>query len=317
MVRASGTRIVWTDLPDAVRRGVGSIVGSPVVEAVSQNGGFSPGTADRVRTASGERAFVKACSPALNERTVVLHRREARVAAGLPPEVPAPRLLGVYDDGSWVALVFDDVPGRHPATPWRSSELLTVLAALTSLAGVAIPTELADLPTTAEELAEDLRGWHRVRADAPHQLDDWVVTHLDQLCDVADVAPAALAGDRLVHTDVRADNLLIRPDGTVAMVDWPWASRGPAWFDTLSVLINVATFGGHDVSALLAEHAPAELESAKLTAVLVAIGGYFLDAARKPAPAGLPTIRAFQAAQGAAVLPLIRNRLDGVAALQR
>ena len=310
MVRASGTRIVWTDLPATVRRGVGLIVGSPVVEAVSQNGGFSPGTADRVRTASGARAFVKACSPELNEWSVVLHRQEARVAAGLPPEVPAPRLLGVYDDGSWIALVFDDVPGRHPTTPWRSTELLTVLAALTSLAGVAIPTGLAGLPTTAEELAEDLRGWHRVRADAPHLMDRWAVAHLDELCDVADGAPAALAGDSLVHTDVRADNLLIRPDGTVALVDWPWASRGPAWFDTLLVLINVATFGGHDVSALLAEHTPADLESAELTAVLVGLGGYFLDAARKPAPAGLPTIRAFQAAQGAAVLPLIRNRLD-------
>src|SRR5689334_9320284 len=60
MVQASGVRIGWADLPANVRDSVAGILGEPVVEAVSQSGGFSPGTADRVTTASGRRAFVKA-----------------------------------------------------------------------------------------------------------------------------------------------------------------------------------------------------------------------------------------------------------------
>ena len=55
-------RISWTDLPGHVQAGVEEILGAPVVEATGQQGGFSPGTADRVRTATGRRAFVKAVS---------------------------------------------------------------------------------------------------------------------------------------------------------------------------------------------------------------------------------------------------------------
>src|SRR3981189_1751134 len=104
MSSASGVRIGWVDLPPGVRQAVEAIVGGAVVEAVSQAGGFSPGTADRGRTADGGRAFVKAVSTAQNERSPELHRREARVTGALPTYVPAPRLLGCYENGDWVAL---------------------------------------------------------------------------------------------------------------------------------------------------------------------------------------------------------------------
>ena len=53
------------------------------VEAVSQAGGFSPGTADRVGTAEGRRAFVKAVSTAHNPDTPGLNRREVGVLRSL------------------------------------------------------------------------------------------------------------------------------------------------------------------------------------------------------------------------------------------
>ncbi|MCM4080640.1 hypothetical protein [Paractinoplanes hotanensis] len=45
MVPAAGTRIGWGDLPAGVREQIEGIIGGRVVEAASQNGGFSPGTA--------------------------------------------------------------------------------------------------------------------------------------------------------------------------------------------------------------------------------------------------------------------------------
>jgi hypothetical protein len=63
MTRASGVRIGWAELTHEVRSAVEAIMGGTVVEAVSQVGGFPPETADRVRTADGRRAFVKAVSP--------------------------------------------------------------------------------------------------------------------------------------------------------------------------------------------------------------------------------------------------------------
>jgi len=310
MVAAAGVRIGWADLPEPVRAGVEAVLAAPVVTAVSQRGGFSPGTADRVRTAAGDRAFVKAVSPALNAHTPALHRQEARVTAALPPDVPAPRLLGVYDDGEWVALVLEDVAGRHPRTPWLPAELTAVLAALEILAERLTPTPLPGVPATAAMLTAELHGWQRVAEDPPPDLDPWARSHLDQLSELAGRGLQALGGATLVHTDIRADNLLVRPDGSVVVVDWPWASRGPAWLDILLVLVNVCVCGGGgDVDALLAAHTAAEVDPSDLTAVLAGLAGYYVDAARQPAPVGLPTVRAFQQAHARAVLAWVRRRL--------
>ncbi|GAA1269051.1 hypothetical protein [Arthrobacter pascens] len=115
-------RISWPDLPNHVQTGVEQIPGEPVVQTAAQQGGFSPGTADRVRTVSGRRAFVKAVGPHLNEHSPALHRREAAITAALPDTLPAPALLGTFDDGDWVALVLSDVDGRHPHVPWRAGD---------------------------------------------------------------------------------------------------------------------------------------------------------------------------------------------------
>ena len=49
MTIAAGSRISWTDWPLHVRQGVESILDDTVVEAIGHSGGFSPGTADRIR----------------------------------------------------------------------------------------------------------------------------------------------------------------------------------------------------------------------------------------------------------------------------
>ncbi|GIG00246.1 phosphotransferase [Catellatospora citrea] len=310
MAVASGVRIGWPDVPEHVRAEVETILGDRVVQAVSQPGGFSPGTADRVRTAKGGRAFVKAVSPAQNERSVQLLRQEALVSAALPPGVPAPRLLGCFDDGEWIALVLQDVEGRHPVTPWHRTELDAVLATLGALAARTTPCPMPELPTVAGLLGNDLSGWERLAADTPGDLDPWAAARLPELVALGAAGVAALAGDTVAHTDIRADNLLVGPDGTVTVVDWPWACVGPAWLDTAMIMVNVNLFGGHDVDALLAEHAhPLGARPADLTALLAAMTGYFLDACRRPDPPGLPTVRAFQRAQGDATLRWLRTRL--------
>jgi hypothetical protein len=68
-------RIGWTDLPGRFRQDVEAILSSPVVQVTSQPGGCSPGTADRVVTANGRHAFVKAAGLDRNPDTPGLHRQ--------------------------------------------------------------------------------------------------------------------------------------------------------------------------------------------------------------------------------------------------
>ncbi len=74
----------------------------------------------RLACADGTRAFVKASSSA-HQTIADCYRDEARIVDGLPPEVPAPRLLWIADDGDWVVLCFDDVP-QLPSSPFLRSQ---------------------------------------------------------------------------------------------------------------------------------------------------------------------------------------------------
>jgi len=305
---AAGVRITWSDLPHQVRLAVEDLLGDRVVETWPQTGGFSPGTADRVVTSSGRRAFVKAVSSAQNADTPGLHRREAAIAAYMPATPHTPRLLGSFDDGDWVALVMEDVEGRHPRTPWDRAELDEVLQSLKSLGATLTPTPVRNLPLAADDLADDFAGWQRIIADSPAVLDPWCATRLNALAESAAQGLEALTGESMLHTDLRADNLLIRPDGTVAFIDWPWACIGPSWLDVMFVLMNVNLFGGHNMETLAREHLP-EVPERSVTGVLAGLAGYFIDIARQPPPPGLPTVRAFQERQGKAALQWLRERL--------
>lgn len=183
-----------------------------------------------------------------------------------------------------------------------------VLTVLDDLAASLTPPPLPGLRTAADLLAGDFGGWHRITADPPADLHPWAARHLDELRARADRGLAALTGDTLVHADIRADNVLLSPDGTVTILDWPWACRGPAWLDTLLLLINVQLYGGHDTHTLLTRHAAVTTADPQdLIAVLTGLAGYFTDAARQPPAKGLPTLRAFQRAHADTVLSWLRQ----------
>ncbi|SFB81716.1 phosphotransferase [Micromonospora sediminimaris] len=303
-------RLRWAQLPPDVRSAVEEILGDRVIEAVSQPGGYSPGTADRVRTASGRRAFVKAASPAQNPDTPDMHRAEARITAALPAYAPTPRLLGCHDDGHWVALVLTDVDGRHPVTPWHAEELDAVLDALERMSTALTPSPVAEVPAIAERLADEFAGWRRIVDDPPPELNAWARTHLDDLCSWTDHGLASLAGDTLCHVDIRADNLLVDRAGRVTVVDWPWAARGPNWLDTAMLLLDVRLQGGHDTEALIRRlPLTAAADPDAVTGLYAGLAGFFTDRARLPAPPGIPTLRAFQHAQAEVLLTWLAERI--------
>jgi aminoglycoside phosphotransferase (APT) family kinase protein len=302
---AEGVRVAWEMLPADVRGAVEEICGAPVVAARTQRGGFSPGTAARLRCADGRRWFVKAVSAEANPHSPGMHRREAQNLTALEPVIvarglPIPRLRGIVDDDPWFALLLEDIDGRHPATPWTTAGLAQVLAALDLLAEALTPAPIT-VPAIASYFGDDFTGWRRLAQEAGQErLDRWSRAHLADLAALEATWPDHAAGDTLLHADVRADNLLLTGDGRVFVVDWPHACRGAAFVDALFLAPSVAMQGGPEPGEVLRMSAAGrDAPRRGVAAVVCALAGFFTRTSLSPPPPGLPTVRGFQAAQAA------------------
>lgn len=236
---ARGQRAAWSALPAHIVAAIeAELVGGPIVVARSMSGGYSPGIAARVETASGQRAFVKAASSRPNAITPAIHRREILVASHMPQDgtLPVPRLLWSLDEGHpregtdpWVVLVYEAIAGHEPAQPWVTTELDRVTAALNDLSAKLTPSPVdAALIGTAADWGPIRTNLWRFRAeDPPAALDPWSRRNLDRLSELSDGAVEAVSGDTLLHFDLRADNMLLTDD-RVSIVDWPHARAGAA-----------------------------------------------------------------------------------------
>jgi len=290
-------------VPAGARAAIERACGAAVVEAVTAPGGFSPGVAARVRCADGRRWFVKAASGEVNPDTPRLHRQEARVLADLDPlassgRLPVPRLRATAEYGPWFALILEEVDGRHPALPWQDEQLGQVLETLARLAGVLTPAPVA-APGIGQYLGADFTGWRTLAASPDgERIDPWSRARLPDLAALEATWEEHAAGTTLLHADVRADNLLLTPGGVV-VVDWPHACVGAAFVDLVLWAPSVAMQGGPQPGELLARSAIGRSASpASLAAIVCALAGYFTQRSLSPPPPGLPTVRAFQAAQG-------------------
>jgi len=306
---ATGVRVAYDEAPASLREWVDDALGSPVVSAITQPGGFSPGVAARLRCADGTPAFCKAVSADVNDFAGAAHRREQRITVALPAEAPVPRLLASYDDGTWVALLLQDLDARQPAVPWRTDELSRVIAALDDLGRLLTPSPVLDAPTLADAEGDGLEGWRNLAAGAqdPAGLDPWTQRNLDRLATLEPRWEPATEGDTLLHLDLRADNLLMAAD-RVWIVDWPSACTGKAWVDIATLAPSVAMQGGPRPSELIASSVIGRsADRDGLTAWVCALASFFVSQSLQPAPAGLPTVRAFQAAQGIVALEWLRE----------
>jgi aminoglycoside phosphotransferase (APT) family kinase protein len=300
-------------IPSRVRSRIEQRLHGRVRRVSVRRGGFSPGFAGIIATDSGNEAFVKVGSSEPNPAVPVLYRREWSIASALPPNVPAPRALWSEDDGEWVVLAFEAVHGRNPRLPWRPSDLDRVVLALEAMSGLLTPAPIP-APSLSEHFAQMFRGFRRLAAmparSSPRSsgLDPWIRRHLKQLADWEGEWEERGRGPTLLHNDVRADNIVLE-GRRVYFVDWPHACVGPAWFDLMSFLPSVAMQGGprpwevFDRSALARDASPHAVR-----ALLAATTGYFVEQSLRPPPPGLPTLRAFQRAQGVESLRWLRRQ---------
>jgi hypothetical protein len=261
------------------------LLGSPVVAEREVAGGYTLARRSVVTLADGRTAFVKR---AVDDETRGWLEAERRMYAAVSGPF-MPRVLASQDG----VLVLEDLSDGHWPPPWREGDVRAVMDALDELHAVPPP---AGLPHPQQ--VDDLRGgWPDVAADPEPFLalglasPDWLRESLPALLDAAD--RAELDGDRLVHLDIRSDNLCLR-DGRCLIVDWNWAARGNPQLDLVFWLPSLRLEGGPEPEALAGEG----------TAELAALcAGFFACRAGLPEPSAAHNLRAVQRAQLEVALP--------------
>jgi hypothetical protein len=198
-------------------------------------------------------------------------------------------------------LLLQDIDGRQPTLPWQPAELRRVIDALDELGDLLTPSPVAEVPPVGMPEDRDFFGWRDLAAGPSEHhdgLSGWACRHLDRLAALEPEWIAASQGNTLLHSDIRADNLLLTPDRVWA-VDWPWACLGKTWIEIANLAPSVEMQGGPpagEVFALSRRCVGADRD--EVTAYVCALAGFFVGQSQRPAPPGLPTVRAFQAAQG-------------------
>ncbi|WP_405030463.1 protein kinase family protein [Nocardioides bizhenqiangii] len=278
-------RLEWSFLPPHIRAEVERRLGAPVTGAASQTGGFTPGFASVLTCADGSRHFVKAASTIAQKQFADAYREEARKLELLPDGLPAPRLRWIHDADDWVVLGFEHVEGRAPLRPWVPDELTAASAMAVEIARLLTPA-----PAGIDRAVDEFAGWPALWDRIDHPRRDECGALAARYADVVD-------GDTLVHTDIRDDNLLVRPDGSVVMCDWNWPVAGAAWLDSLFLLIGPRG-DGLDIEAHIATHPLlGGVDPEEIDVVIALVLGYFETSAAQPVPPTSPYLRQAQAWQ--------------------
>ena len=276
-------RLEWKFLPPEVRALVERQLGSPVVQAVSQTAGFTPGFASVVTGEDGSSQFVKAASRAAQAEIAASYAEEARKRQLLGDDVPAPRLDWVSDEDGWVVLGFESVPSRQPRRPWKPAALDRALDLAEDIAAstASVPAELALQPLYVD-LPPLLSGWSGVPEQWPHH---------DEAAALALSLPQVPDNRHFVHADLRDDNILFAADGRTLACDWNWPALGPVWEDSVDLLLAAHGDGLDADSYLRTRPLTRDADPDHIDAWLAAICGFMLFARNRPGPSASPHLR--------------------------
>ncbi|HEY4028343.1 MAG TPA: phosphotransferase [Candidatus Dormibacteraeota bacterium] len=271
-----------------LRGHVARLLGVPVTGWRPVSGGWSVALKGVVELAGGRTVFAK-----LGDipDTMAALRAECGVYELLSAPF-VPRLLAA--DPTVPVLVIEDLSAATWPPPWTPELLAGLDALFAQLAATRAPAGLQPLGDRVRQLG----AWELVAADPGPLLAaglvaaGWLDRCLPALLAAERAAPTA--GDRLVHLDVRSDNVCFRGDGRAMLVDWNGAVAGDPRWDRLLMLPTIQLEGGPPVRELAHHPDPG---------IVAWLAGFFAARAGLPPPAGAPRVRGFQRAQLEIALP--------------
>jgi hypothetical protein len=249
-------------------------------------GGYTPAERWVVTFADDTRAFAKVGGVERVDEWLRTEHRAYRDISG--PFMP--HLLG-WSDAPVAALLLEDLSDAFWPPPWSEDRVARIRLMLDEVAGARCP-----LWAPAAEEIDLFTGWSDIASDPAPFLSlglstrAWLDAALPAL--IGSERPPEIAGDSLLHFDVRSDNICFAADRTL-LVDWNWIARGNPLFDVAAWLPSLATEGGpqpEDVEPDAGVFAPA-------------LAGYFCSHAPLPHVPDAPHVRDVQLQQSLTSLP--------------
>lgn len=297
------TRPGWFELPGVVRTMVETHAGGRVVSARSRPFGFSPGVAVHLTLEDRRHLFAKAVRSEPNPDAPTLYRQEIanhQIIRGLV----APSLSAHFELEDWVVLLFPFVDGAHPNAPPTKAQVEAIVDFIS-----AQPAAPESLKSVNERFESELWGWRKLADARPRGLRPWAVRHARHCAGLEHHWTEAARGGRVIHADLRSDNIMMSSEGSV-FVDWAFASRGHPLFDLVSYLLSAAAEGYAEADAALSRTVARLGWSAEAANVLLtAFTGWYLWLALQPPVAGIPTLRVFQSTMADAGSRWLAQRL--------
>ena len=270
---------------------------------LGRSGGYTQALRRIVRFSDNTTAFLKAATSDDTARWIGAERKIYEALNGasfLPAFFGAGETRIISGNGETEAvrpfLLLEDLSGSAWPPPWTNQKVKAVLNALAHVRAAASNAP-AGLPSVEDELA-GFASWHLVALDPAPLLslglcgEKWLNHALPHLIAAQDLAP--LAGNDLLHLDVRSDNLCFRAEtGDAVLVDWNWAARGNGTLDIAGWLPSLHNEGG-----------PAPETVSQEAGIFAAIlSGYWAYRAGLPPPSGATGVREVQKAQLTTALP--------------
>ncbi|HSL15154.1 MAG TPA: aminoglycoside phosphotransferase family protein [Actinomycetota bacterium] len=278
-----------TDVANATRA-LKKLRARPVEWQAITAGGNTPASRWVVSLDDGRTAFLKI---ATDDATASWLRDEHLMYSVLRGASFMPAYLGWYDDGHRPVLAIEDVSAGDWPPPWTTGRIEAVLACLGEVASTPPPD---GLPRAGDDHPGLRDGWAEVERERDAALGlglfgaAWLDEHLPALHRAAEAVP--LAGDALLHFDVRSDNVCFAGDRPL-LVDWNWACVGNPVADVAFWLPSLHGEGGPRPDEILPEGAEG---------FAAAAAGYFVSHAARPPIPTAPTVRPLQRGQARVAL---------------
>ena len=294
--RRTASRLPWDQLPAPVRASIAGELGGPVTLVRPAGGGFTPGFAAVLGSDNGARVFAKAAA-ASDSFIFPSYRREAQVVPLMPAGMPMPALrstdLVAVEDMDWQVLVYEAVEGRMPGQPWTEADVAVVEAACVSAArlltrfprsegGTPVAEDLAGLPSQFRPVAEG--------GAAPWFLPGLTRDEAREFQAALELGPEALAGEAVIHGDLRADNILVLPERAL-FCDWNFLGTGAAWIDWVGLLPYVRADGIDADAWLRRSELSRDVPPAYIDALLAALLNYMMYWGSQPDVEASPQLR--------------------------